>query len=383
MNILMITHENKLNGASKSMLNLIDQMKDEHSFVVLCPFNNGPIYEELAIRNIPVLYVPFKFWMRINNGNVFRWIKIQAKWCLYNQFKNRMLAFRTVKVMKKYNINLIHTNTSVVNFGGLLHGLTGIPHLWYIREFGQEDFNMYPVISENSFFDFIDKYSNCVVTISKALETKYKEKLNYTDLQMIYNGVGLENVIEDRKFDDNKELVSFLITGTIHPGKGHAIAFNAAKDLVESGITNFKIYVAGEGDTSKLKDIFSEQDKYIEFLGLVHDMPSLRKKMDVEMVCSKSEAFGRVTIEAMLGAMPVIGSNSGGTPELIQDGYTGFLFKQGDSKDLAKCMKRLICYRKDIKKMGILAQEYAIHNFTIARCADQVNNLYKKMGGGV
>lgn len=48
----------------------------------------------------------------------------------------------------------------------------------------------------------------------------------------------------------------------------------------------------------------------------------MRKKIDVELVCSRSEAFGRVTIESMMSSNPVIGANTGGTKELIIEGLT-------------------------------------------------------------
>jgi glycosyltransferase involved in cell wall biosynthesis len=47
-------------------------------------------------------------------------------------------------------------------------------------------------------------------------------------------------------------------------------------------------------------------------------------------MCSRSEAFGRVTIEAMLRKKPVIGYMAGGTSELIEEGVTGFKFKNVD-----------------------------------------------------
>ena len=44
-------------------------------------------------------------------------------------------------------------------------------------------------------------------------------------------------------------------------------------------------------------------------------------------MCSKNEAMGRVTVEALFNGCPVIGYDGGGTPEIIKDGINGFLFK--------------------------------------------------------
>lgn len=65
-------------------------------------------------------------------------------------------------------------------------------------------------------------------------------------------------------------------------------------------------------------------------------MPEIRKNVDIEIVSSKQEAFGKITVEAMMGQIPVIGSNSGGTKELIKHNQNGLLFESGNADDLAK-----------------------------------------------
>ena len=67
-------------------------------------------------------------------------------------------------------------------------------------------------------------------------------------------------------------------------------------------------------------------DKVI-FEGFIKSPEEIYKRIDVLLMCSRSEAFGRVTIEAMLRKIPVIGYAAGGTTELIDEGVTGFKFK--------------------------------------------------------
>ncbi len=52
-------------------------------------------------------------------------------------------------------------------------------------------------------------------------------------------------------------------------------------------------------------------------------------------MCSESEAFGRVTVEAMRAGLPVCGTNAGGTPEIIDQGVNGLLSPPGDANALA------------------------------------------------
>lgn len=378
MNILFITHEKNLNGASKSMLNLIDEMSDRHIFYVVSPFKEGPVYEELKKRKLTVLHSNIKRWCRKKNNSNLKWLAISLKWKLYNRFFNMCEAEQLKKQIENLNIDLIHTNTSVINMGGLLRKKTGIPHVWYVREFGKEDFDLHPLDSKRQFYRFIDRNSDALVFVSEALAQKYRPHIMHVNTYIIYNGIGKENIILNRRYE-KKSCYNFLISGTIQPGKAQDVAIKAAGELIKEGINNFKLSIAGSGDMEPLKNLIPEQENYVEFLGRISDMPSLRAGIDVELVCSKSEAFGRVTAEAMMGGIPVIGADTGGTPELICDGETGLLCKQGDYKVLAEKMKYFIEHPEEIERIGRNAQTYAKAHFTIKRCADEVNLIYSSL----
>ena len=59
------------------------------------------------------------------------------------------------------------------------------------------------------------------------------------------------------------------------------------------------------------------------------------------LMCSRSEAFGRVTVEALKSGRPVVGTRSGGTTELISEGVNGLLFAPGDAEGLANALRHL------------------------------------------
>jgi glycosyltransferase involved in cell wall biosynthesis len=79
------------------------------------------------------------------------------------------------------------------------------------------------------------------------------------------------------------------------------------------------------------------QDR-VEFWGYVPDPERAFLAADVALMCSRSEAMGRVTAEAMSACRPVIGFDAGGTSELIDHGRTGLLY--GDPESLVECMLR-------------------------------------------
>lgn len=375
MRVLMLSHEKNLNGASKSMLNLIDSLKGSVEFVVVVSFDSGPVYDELKARNILCLYYPMKRWVKIKKSRL-DWIKTRLKWYCYWQFYNKKIACDLVKQIRNMDIDLIHTNVSVLNVGALLSKKTGIPHVWYIREFGKEDFSMFPLCSEKYYYRTIDSCSNAVITVSRALKTKMDHYISESKVVAIHNGVGRENLLEDKIYGQDSEC-TFLISGTLQKGKGQDIAVKAVDELLRRGVENFKLLFAGRGDNEWLTTMPEYDKNHCRFLGQVDDMVSVRKTSDVELVCSRCEAFGRVTAEAMLAGMPVIGSNSGGTPELIEDSVTGFLFEPGNHIMLSDRMQYFIENREEVKNMGIKAMNYGKKHFLIEECADIVFRVYQ------
>lgn len=138
---------------------------------------------------------------------------------------------------------------------------------------------------------------------------------------------------------------------------------------------SFTIYIAGSGEV--YFEVNNELKERVHFLGQVDNIRDIRKHIDIELVCSRAEAFGRVTAEAMLAGIPVIGSNTGGTPELINDGVDDFLYERGNIEMLADKIEILIKNKCLLKEMGRVAKEKAKKMFTIERCVKEIENVYK------
>src|SRR5262249_41750609 len=98
--------------------------------------------------------------------------------------------------------------------------------------------------------------------------------------------------------------------------------------LVGDGARNYVERLHGIVAANKL-------EQQVIFLGHLEHPASIVATADAVLTCSRSEAFGRATVEGMLSGKPVIGAKAGATPELIQDGFNGLLYTSGDHYDLA------------------------------------------------
>lgn len=120
---------------------------------------------------------------------------------------------------------------------------------------------------------------------------------------------------------------------------------------------------------------------HIIFLGQIDDMPALRESMNIELVCSECEPFGRCTVEAMQSRLIVIAANTGGTLDIIQDGLNGFLYQQGDYLDLAQKIQDIIEHYEESFSVADYGYEFAKTHFTVKENVKQINTLLLKTGG--
>jgi glycosyltransferase involved in cell wall biosynthesis len=110
----------------------------------------------------------------------------------------------------------------------------------------------------------------------------------------------------------------------------------------------------------------------VTFEGALDDPFPAYRGADVVLMCSKDEAFGRVTVEAMKLGLPVIGVDSGGTKELIEDGVTGFLTPPGDAAAMGRAHVDLWTDEEKRGQMGRRARKSAMSRFTAAGWVEQI-----------
>lgn len=102
---------------------------------------------------------------------------------------------------------------------------------------------------------------------------------------------------------------------------------------------------------------------------------------DVALMCSRYEAFARVTVEGMKLGKPVIGARSGGTVEQIHDGFNGLLYTPGNSRELADKIRRLYEHPNAARKMGQNGRQWATERFSQDLFAKEVLTVLRQFIG--
>jgi glycosyltransferase involved in cell wall biosynthesis len=111
------------------------------------------------------------------------------------------------------------------------------------------------------------------------------------------------------------------------------------------------------------------------FSGYRDDIPKILGNFKVIIVPSWEEPFGRVTIEAMAAGVPVIGTASGGTKEIIEDGKSGYLVPPRDPGSIAE--KLLFLYKNPaiITDMGDYGETYMKMKFSIENYVQEIERI--------
>ena len=118
----------------------------------------------------------------------------------------------------------------------------------------------------------------------------------------------------------------------------------------------------------------------ISFVRYTKDLSEMRKQSKMVLVCSRMEAFGRVTAEAMLAGKIVVGANSGGTLELIgENEERGYLYQANNPNSLADKIKYVLNHPKEVEEKEKLAQKYVLELTDLDKYTDTLLKIYKKV----
>ena len=203
----------------------------------------------------------------------------------------------------------------------------------------------------------------------------------------IYHGARVPQNITPANSDRIKKklgignIFSIGLFGRISEFKGQHLLIEAVQRLKDEGIC-VQAWIVGEAfeeaylnQLKKMSKDFDLEDQ-IRFPGFYENPMELMSCLDAVVLTTKKESFGLVLIEAMHAGVPVIGSNAGGVPEIIDHGTTGLLFETWNSISLAGVIKQLVLDEKLRKDLAINGQLKASQQFDLEK---QYQKFYKTM----
>lgn len=374
MRIAYVTHYSALYGANRSLLALIDGLVPRGHDVAVLTLEKGPLLDELCRRDVASRVLPFERWMATS--------RIKAP---FRALSNLAALPGVIRWLADRDVELIHTNSSVVPVGAYAAMALGVPHVWHVREFGRDDYGLRYDFGRAFFRFWLDR-ADAVVAVSRAVADEVLDGVDAPS-RVVYNAVIHRDAAEalrreSRASDEGGAPYTFAIVGMLHPTKGQDEAIRALAGISEPD-RGVRLLVAGEGDPEyerRLRGVTRDLDleESVRFLGFVEDPFRVYRSSDAVLVCSRREAMGRATAEAMAAGLPVIGRDSGATPELVDDGRTGLLYG-GGADELALKMERLASSPEWGRRLGKEAWSVAVREFVVERHARQIQDIYRSV----
>ncbi len=383
MKVLFVANEAQIGGATKSLIYLADYLRQKYDvepFIIMS--RKGLLTELCEKHNITYRILNYKpFFVPDASTTIKKVIKRTLypfyKWQHY--FCNKVALKKIDTLLDMSKIDIIHTNVNRDDFGILLSQKYHKPHIQHIREFQDQDYKGIYLIKNH--IQFLNQYTDYFIAISDIIKENFiKKGIDKKKIKRIYNGIKIK---EDFEKDFSQDKLKILFMGGIQESKGQyqlIEAIHLLPDMIQKQIV---VDFYGNGSDAYIHYLEKKIKKYniiknFNFKGYNKNIENIISKYDIGIMCSKAEAFGRVTVEYMSNKLLTIASNTGANLEIIQKD-TGFLYKYNNNQELANVIEKIF-YMDTKKRKEIIQNGYERAKvFSVEKNAEEIIKLYKKV----
>jgi glycosyltransferase involved in cell wall biosynthesis len=284
------------------------------------------------------------------------------------------------RMIKSIDPALIHANTTSVNrFFSFASSLLNIPYVTHVRlgmEPGETSWT-YKYFPKPSAFIFVSKAmrDECWPEMSQYCPKSYA--------YVVHNAIELEKYVPGPYPGDNPYRIG--IFANFAPLKRHEDFLRMASEINQQR-SDVEYWIVGD-DTGKsfrkqiLIDLSKELNlgESVKFMGHREDIPWLLSQIHVSVLTSQFESFGRVVIESMAAGIPVVASQTGGIPEIVENQIDGILVDVGDYKAFANAAIDLIENKDKWSNISKRSIKKARSNYSSSANAKKIAHVYESV----
>ncbi len=218
---------------------------------------------------------------------------------------------------------------------------------------------------------------------SKAIEFGFPEE----KCRVHYMGIPLSEHTQPKAERNKNEPIRILSVGRLVSFKAHDHLIDAVSYLEKDGI-NIHLDIIGDGPLrASLEKQAGRSLKNYTFHGALPHQDVLNMMRRSHLYCHTSmtqengqtEAFGLVVSEAQWAGLPVVAFASGGVPEAMNNGKTGLLCKEGDTKALYKNIRNIITQDDLMQSMSNAAPKFVKQNFCNITQTEKLEQIYDQI----
>jgi glycosyltransferase involved in cell wall biosynthesis len=296
---------------------------------------------------------------------------------------------RLARELRRHEVDIVHTNSLKTHvLGGLAARMTRKPLVWDVR-------------------DILDPGPACrlllriarltrphIVAMSGAVAEFLKSA--HCDTTVVHGGRSPEHFVKaepspqlraELGLAEGDEVITVIARLT--PWKGHMVLLDAFR-AVQVERPQARLLVVGAPtfwEETYLHELQERAEELgcaeaVRWLGFRSDIPDLLALSDMMVLPSFKEPFGIVVVEAMIAGKPVVACDSGGPPEIVEDGVTGLIVPTAKVGPLADAMLELLGDPERARQMGEAGRQRALTHFDIRGGVRKIEKLYEQIMDG-
>lgn len=364
--VLIIDLSLKYGGSSSRVISLI---KDSPSgSIALAGLSSGAVITEAAKIGLPVHVVG-------------------------KRKTDPMIVFRILKLIRQHNYQVMDTQNVQSKFWGSLASifsntaLVSTINSWYANEHGKTS-------NKGKLYTQLELLTNwgldLYITVSKKDKLSLlNSKIPENKIELIYNAVNVDvDAIPDspewlqRKFQLPPKSLVCTAVGRLVPIKGYDVLINAAKQVVAKS-PNLYFLIVGDGEErenleNQIKRSGLERNILLAGYQDRQSVLAILNSSDFFVMPSRYEGTPIALLEAAAFGKPIVASNSGGIPELVENEVHALLVPPEDPAALADALNRFCTNPEAAKRLGKKAQERVGNQFNLENQIKRTWEAYQK-----
>lgn len=367
--VLFLIKNSNIGGAQISLQTLVAHLRDGDFQPVVVVGENGPLCQRLEKINTKFYIYPIE--------NI--------------HLSNPIPFMRTIKflrhIIKYEGIRLIHTNSHVDNqYGVIAAKLARVPHILHVRGFSRDQYTWKKFYNLGSMAICNSEYTRKQFVAYSGFKKR---------VEVIYNGVDTSVFTQDiskrlamrKHFGLRDDDFVMGMAGRLTEDKGQLHLLKSLATILKKK-PNYKILIAGDAKlhpgTKYPQQIVSfikknDLNRSVLMTGFLEDMTSFYNALDLFLLPSFREPFGRVLIEAMATKIPVVASRVDGIPEIVEHEKVGYLVEPQDVIGWCECIEKLWCQDSLRNKLGEAGRRKVLEKFTSEHTTSKIVEIYSEM----
>lgn len=286
------------------------------------------------------------------------------------------------KLFRQYSPQIVHSYNMAALEYQFIAFLAGVP-LRIHAEHGRDIFDLDGSNKKYQLYRrFINPFVHYWIPVSQELASwlKITVKIPEAKIKLIYNGIDL-NLYQPVK-RAQKDIFTIGTVGRAVPVKNQLMLIQAVEVLLKQQPDlqhKLRLIVVGDGELLPTLRTYIDENQLsrnIELLGERHDVYAILKTMNLFVLPSLAEGIALTLLEAMASGLPIVATNVGGNPELIESDVNGQLVPSQNIKALADS---ILCYLNDFlrcEKQGIISRKKVETHFSLQTMTQNYFDIY-------